>query len=249
MKLSLLFLALSALAVRSFSAEETGKLKDGTSLYPAFKDGKYDFTIDFPQGADDVEWRRRVTKACWKDSEPRGKGHMPDHETRDCPETQEKSMGLCYPKCGAKRVGFGPLCLDDCQATAFKSSAAFFCCDSDEICSDLMKDAAMKLPRALVRLAIDIAANPSDARKIANDFREFMADAMQLRLPLCSKLGTDDAVEFELEAVAVPPVVETAPQAVGYEDVVETAAEAAVEVEDIEPPVPHADAEPHTEIQ
>jgi len=134
---------------------------------------------------------KRNVKACWKDSEPRGRGHVPDQESKECPENQEKSMGLCYPKCGPKRIGWGPLCLDDCQATVFKSNAAFFCCDSDETCEELMQNAATKLPRALVRFAIDLAAHPSDARRLAHDFREFLADAMQLRLPLCSKMEED----------------------------------------------------------
>jgi len=142
---------------------------------------------------DEVASKPSGKKACWKDSEPRGKGHLPDRETQQCPGTQEKSMGLCYPKCGEKRVGWGPLCLDNCQFTVYKTNAAFFCCDTDEICKDLMQDVAMKLPKAIVRMAIDIATNPSDARKIAQDFREFLADAMKLRLPMCSKMAFADS--------------------------------------------------------
>lgn len=173
-------------------------LKEGANLYPAFKNGEFDFTIDFPPPSgqqNDAAPPRRV-KACWKDGEPRGKGHLPDRTTKECPNNQELSLGLCYPRCGEKRIGFGPLCLDDCKATAYQSTSALFCCDSDEICSDLMQDVASKLPKALLQLAIDLAKNPNDVRKVIQDFRAFLAASLQLRLPLCSKLNEFDEISF-----------------------------------------------------
>jgi len=181
-------LAAAFIALCRFSLVLAEELEDGTSQFPSYQgDGEWDYSIDFPH----PKPPRTKVKACWKDSEPRGKGHLPDKDSQSCPDNQEKSMGICYPRCGPKRVGFGPVCIDDCKATIYTSSAALFCCDTDDICKTLMEDAAMKLPRAFVRFAIDVAKNPNDVRKIASDFREFMADAMQLRLPLCSKLGFD----------------------------------------------------------
>ena len=131
---------------------------------------------------------RRVN-ACWKDGEPRGRGHLPDRDTRECPNNQEMSMGLCYPRCGDKRIGFGPLCLDDCKATVYQCSSGLFCCETDELCSDLMQDVLSKLPKALFQLAIDMAKNPNDVRKIIQDFRAILAASLRLRIPLCSKLN------------------------------------------------------------
>jgi len=167
-------------------------------LTPAHSDGSVDY---LPASNDKLERREKV-KACWEDSEPRGKGHLPDRETRECPENQEKSMGICYPKCGPKRIGVGPICVDDCKDTIYKSSSAMFCCDSDEVCSDLMSDAAMKMPKALVQFLIDIATHPNDVRKIAQDFRTFMANAMELRLPLCSKLAPPEGESPDVGEVA-----------------------------------------------
>lgn len=163
----------------------------GYDAYPNYLgEGNYDWEAMLDEAAEEenAEKPHKVVHACWKDSEPRGRGTMPDRETRACPANLEKSMGMCYPKCGEKRMGYGPLCVDDCKTIEFKSATAFFCCDSDEFCTDLMKRAASSLPRALARMAIDIATNPSDARKIAGDFRHIVAEAMHLRLPMCSKL-------------------------------------------------------------
>jgi hypothetical protein len=131
---------------------------------------------------------RQKTKACWKDGESRGKGSMPDRQTRECPATQEKSMGMCYPHCGDKRNGFGPVCLDDCSKMIYKANGLVFCCDTDEICKELVQTLATKLPKSLVRFALDLAANPNDVRRIMRDFREMTQNAMQLKLPLCSKI-------------------------------------------------------------
>lgn len=159
---------------------------------------------------DDDEPLGRKVQACWKDSEPRGRGKFPDKDSHECPENLEKSMGLCYPKCGDKRIGFGPLCVDDCKSTPFTSTAAFFCCESDELCADLMKEAATKLPKTLVKLGLDLLRNPNDIRKITQDLRNMIAEAMELRLPLCSKipptgeeneLKTADAID-DITAVA-----------------------------------------------
>jgi len=125
------------------------------------------------------------TKACWKDGEPRGRGKFPDKTTRTCPENEEKSMGMCYPHCGEKRTGLGPICLDDCSKIVYKSDGIVFCCDNQDICKDLVQNLAMKLPKSLVRFALDLASNPNDVRRILRDFRAFAGNAMQLRLPLC----------------------------------------------------------------
>jgi hypothetical protein len=169
---------------------------DGTNLYPAFQNGEVDFNFPPPSGQQEDVAPPRNVKACWKDGEPRGKGHLPDRTTKECPNNQELSLGLCYPRCGEKRIGFGPLCLDDCKATAYQSTSALFCCDSDEICSDLMQDVASKLPKALLQLAIDLAKNPNDVRKVFQDFRAFLAASLQLRLPLCSKLNEFEELSY-----------------------------------------------------
>jgi len=148
-------------------------LNDGNNLYPAFQNSEVDFNFPPPSSQQEDVAPPRNVKACWKDGEPRGKGHLPDRTTKECPNNQELSLGLCYPRCGEKRIGFGPLCLDDCKATAYQSTSALFCCDSDEICSDLMQDVASKLPKALLQLAIDLAKNPNDVRKVIQDFRAF----------------------------------------------------------------------------
>ena len=62
-------------------------LNDVNDLSPA-EDGHWDDSIDFPDPL------RKKVKACWKDSEPRGKGHLPDRESQACPDNQEKSMGI-----------------------------------------------------------------------------------------------------------------------------------------------------------
>ena len=129
--------------------------------------------------------RKPKLKACWKDGEPRGRGKWPDKETHQCPSTQEKSFGLCYPHCGENRVGFGPLCWDKCEKTVYKSNGIVFCCDTSEICKELVQDLATKLPKSLVRFALDLAVHPGDVTKILKDFREFASEAMELRLPLC----------------------------------------------------------------
>ena len=59
----------------------------------------------------------------------------------------------------------------------------------------------MKLPRAFVRFAIDVAKHPNDVRKIASDFREFLADAMQLRLPLCSRVPPSEFVDDDTQVL------------------------------------------------
>jgi hypothetical protein len=169
---------------------------DGTNLYPAFQNSEVDFNFPPPSGQQEDAAPPRNVKACWKDGEPRGKGHLPDRTTKECPNNQELSLGLCYPRCGEKRIGFGPLCLDDCKATAYQSTSALFCCDSDEICSDLMQDVASKLPKALLQLAIDLAKNPNDVRKVFQDFRAFLAASLQLRLPLCSKLNEFEELSY-----------------------------------------------------
>jgi len=135
-----------------------------------------------------VEAPPKKVKACWKDGEPRGKGKLPDRSTKECPDNQEKSMGLCYPRCGDKRVGFGPLCVDDCKATDYKSSSILFCCESEDLCSELMENLSSKLPKAIAQLAVDIVKNPNDFGKVLRDFREFLASTMKLRLPMCSKI-------------------------------------------------------------
>lgn len=82
---------------------------------------------------------RTKLKACWKEGESRGAGVLPEKESKTCPSANpEKSMGLCYPHCkNDKREGFGPLCWDNCLKTPYKSNGVIFCCDSDEICSQV----------------------------------------------------------------------------------------------------------------
>jgi len=142
----------------------------------------------------------KKTKACWKDGEARGKGQWPDRETRQCPANQEKSMGMCYPRCGEKRNGFGPLCLDDCAKTIYRSNGLLFCCDTEEICKDLVQTLVSKLPKSLIRFLIDVATNPNNAPRIMRDFREVAQNAMHLRLPLCSKINTMEELTIKEDA-------------------------------------------------
>lgn len=128
----------------------------------------------------------KKAKACWRNAEPRGRGSLPDRSSKQCPENQEKSMGLCYPLCGDKHVGFGPLCMDDCKATVYKSSSILFCCETDEFCTELMEDISSTLPKAMAQLIIDIAKNPDDFGKVMRDFRAILASSMKLRLPMCA---------------------------------------------------------------
>jgi len=78
-------------------------------------------------------------KACWKDGESRGRGVLPDRQSKTCPASQpEKSMGLCYSKCSnSKREGFGPLCWDNCEKMVYHANGLVFCCDTDEICAEV----------------------------------------------------------------------------------------------------------------
>jgi len=149
--------------------------------------------------AQQVSKPKEPVHACWKEGEPRGSGKFPDKETRECPSTQEKSMGLCYPHCGESRIGFGPLCLDNCAKTMYKSNGIVFCCETDDICKQLVQDLAMKLPKSLVRFALDLAAHPNDVRRILRDFREFASNAMQLKLPLCPSVKDSFEDDFEEE--------------------------------------------------
>jgi hypothetical protein len=95
-------------------------------------------------------------------------------------------MGLCYPHCHSdKRDGFGPLCWDACAKMTYKSNGIVFCCDSDDTCSQLITDLAVKIPEALVRFAIDISVNPANVLKILKDFRVLASEVLELELPLC----------------------------------------------------------------
>jgi hypothetical protein len=192
MKLLLVLVAFMAMATSADKNLRDPVATDHAALVERVPDGVSHDLINY-EGSPVVEesvdgFAPKKPKACWKDGEPRGKGSLPDRSTRQCPENQEMSMGFCYPRCGDKRVGFGPLCVDDCKATIYKSSSILFCCESEDLCADLMDDISSKLPKALAQLAVDIVKNPNDFGKVLRDFRAFLATSMKLRLPMCSKV-------------------------------------------------------------
>jgi len=208
LKITCLLMALMALVVnadKNLRQSDVASVIEGAD-YPSFPQEELDFDSEYPVlEYVPEEAPPRKTKACWKDGEPRGRGSLPDRSTKQCPENQEKSMGLCYPRCGEKRVGFGPLCVDDCKATIDKSTAPLFCCETDEICAGLMDDVSSTLPKALAQLIIDIAKYPNDFGKVMRDFRAFLASSLRLRLPMCSKAEfpfLDDDIQLVEDQVA-----------------------------------------------
>jgi hypothetical protein len=55
---------------------------------------------------------------CWKSSYFRGFGELPDYQNENestCPNTLEKSWGMCYPSCGEFGKGRGPVCWAKCS--------------------------------------------------------------------------------------------------------------------------------------
>jgi hypothetical protein len=186
------------------SLRENVDMDDSKIISEALGDEIY----SIPTGDDIAAPKPGNIKACWKDGESRGKGVMPDRESKQCPDNKpDKSMGMCYPKCGDKRTGFGPLCWDDCKSTPYKSDGFVFCCDTDEVCADLRRDLAVKFPKAIVRFAIDLAQNPYDIRRAMSDFREVVQEARNLRLPLCSKLDEANQADKETEDVNLDDII------------------------------------------
>lgn len=153
--------------------------------------------------AQEVDRPRAKPEACWRDATSRGSGKLPDRASHECPkERPEKNAGLCYPKCSnAAMVGMGPICWEDCTKTKYASNGVVFCCKSDDVCSELVADLGKKLPEALVRFALDVAVNPSNILKLFKDFRILVSDALELELPMCSKLQSDGQSEDETDMV------------------------------------------------
>ena len=129
-------------------------------------------------------------KACWEDAEDRGRGHMP--EKGECKGSDmEKSLGLCYHKCEKKNTkGLGPLCWDQCR-DPLPNSALFFCCESEDECTELVTALAKKIPEALIKFGIDITINPGNIMGILKQLRELVKDALKLTLPLCDSVWDD----------------------------------------------------------
>ena len=130
---------------------------------------------------------RPKPEACWRNAESRGPGHLPEREAKGkCPAGEEKSGGFCYPPCPAKYEGVGPVCWVDCNTTpTYHSAGLLFCCKDDTTCAELLKTLGKRLPEDLIKVAVDIAANPSNVIKILKDFRDLARDAADLGLPTC----------------------------------------------------------------
>lgn len=139
-----------------------------------------------------VDKKPKKPKACWREGDPRGPGTLPDaiHKFQCTNKNRpEKSNGLCYPKCKSEnKVGQGGICWDDCSKHVYKSSGVVFCCESDQVCKELLATVAIKLPMAWTKLVVDIAVNPAQVIKILRDFKNIVEKTTQLRLPKCSKV-------------------------------------------------------------
>ena len=67
-----------------------------------------------------------------------------------------------------------------------------------------------KLPEAIVKVAVDIAINPSMIIKILKDFRVLVEDAVELDLPMCKDVFEEEHSE-NLVDVAVEEEQEEEP--------------------------------------
>eukprot|EP00286_Rhodomonas_abbreviata_P021487 CAMPEP_0181294774 /NCGR_PEP_ID=MMETSP1101-20121128/3788_1 /TAXON_ID=46948 /ORGANISM="Rhodomonas abbreviata, Strain Caron Lab Isolate" /LENGTH=140 /DNA_ID=CAMNT_0023399471 /DNA_START=75 /DNA_END=494 /DNA_ORIENTATION=+ len=116
--------------------------------------------------------------ACWRDALPRKTAKKTDDGK--CPSGYSKSFGICYQDCGDHYDAYGPLCWDECTA-AVPVNGLVFCCDSQDTCTELLKDLALKTPEALVKTIVDIAtATPVSIAKILKDLRALVEDAREL---------------------------------------------------------------------
>ncbi len=61
-----------------------------------------------------------------------------------------------------------------------------FCCENDDTCSELITELGYKIPKELVKFAIDVAVNPANILAILTDFRTLVQDALDLNLPVCT---------------------------------------------------------------
>jgi hypothetical protein len=143
---------------------------------------------------------KNKVEACWRDAKARGVGHIPEKDDKDnkreCKKDEDKSGGLCYPKCEDKMVGLGPICWEDCEKVKYHSAGLLFCCVDDQTCADLVLDIGKQLPQAIVKFALDIAVNPSNIVKILHDFRDLVKDSAKLALPMCSDVKDTTPNQF-----------------------------------------------------
>jgi hypothetical protein len=127
-------------------------------------------------------------QACWKSAQTRGAPSFPDRKTHQCPpDKSEKSGALCYDKCPAQFHGVGAICWETCK-DPFTVSSLTFCCADDATCSDLVSDLSQKLPEALLKFAIDLAANADDVQRILQELEDIVRDVLQIALPLCKNV-------------------------------------------------------------
>jgi hypothetical protein len=158
----------------------------GASVWASQLEGGEGQALDLPQAATVELDAAASPKACWREAKSRGTGKLPDRQSKKCPNNHpDKSGGLCYESCPKSMVGVGPVCWDDCSKTKYHSKGVVFCCQDDDTCSNLVTELGFKIPKELVKFAIDIAVNPTQVLKILKDFRQLVSDVADLKVPVC----------------------------------------------------------------
>jgi hypothetical protein len=124
-------------------------------------------------------------KACWRGAKSRGTPTLPDRETHTCPKSAPNNEGgICYPDCPQDYEPLAGICWESCKGT-LPSTGLFFCCRDEQTCTELLDDLGFDLPEAIVKLALDLANNPTNFDKIFNDYKTLLSSVMKLVLPSC----------------------------------------------------------------
>lgn len=143
-------------------------------------------------------------RACWRQTGYRGPGTPQNPTTKQCPKIRPEHgfAHRCFRKCKHERLGQGSLCIDNCEKTRFKSNGVVFCCENNEVCSQLLTTLGVKLPKALAQYFKDILLHPHRVVQIWEDFKVVVEDATKLALPPCSRAidFSDDYYGDELAA-------------------------------------------------
>lgn len=124
--------------------------------------------------------------ACWKSASLSGSGHFAE----TCGDNEERSLGLCYPKCPPGKERMGPICWDACDGEDYGISVGAICC-KDQACVTELGDVSAKISIDVAKIAMD----GENIIAVIEDLKNLYDDLMSLDFDQCQETS------FSLESI------------------------------------------------